>query len=48
MPLHDLLGLTSSARASLAFYNTRTEVDQLVAAILAAKKVFQRRTPRPA
>ena len=48
MPLHDLLGLTSSARASLAFYNTRTEVDQLVAAIVAAKKVFQRRTPRPA
>jgi cysteine desulfurase/selenocysteine lyase len=42
MPLHDLLGLTSSARASLAFYNTTAEVDALVDAVLAAKKVFRR------
>ncbi|HEY0980582.1 aminotransferase class V-fold PLP-dependent enzyme [Schlesneria sp.] len=42
MPLHDLYGLTSSARASLAFYNTHGEVDKLVEAILGAQKVFQR------
>ena len=43
MPLHDLLKLTSSARASLAFYNTAAEVDKLVEAIISAKKVFERR-----
>jgi cysteine desulfurase/selenocysteine lyase len=43
MPLHDLLKLTSSARASLAFYNTRAEVDKLIEAIHSAKKVFERR-----
>ena len=43
MPLHELLGLTSSARASFAFYNTRSEVDKLIEAILAAQKIFQRR-----
>ena len=48
MPLHELLGLTSSARASLAFYNTRAEIDKLIEAIDTAKKVFQRRSgPRP-
>jgi cysteine desulfurase/selenocysteine lyase len=44
MPLHELLGLTSSARASLAFYNTRAEIDKLIEAIDSAKKVFQRRS----
>lgn len=43
MPLHDLLKLTSTARASLAFYNTRSEIDTLVEAIYSAKKVFERR-----
>ncbi len=44
MPLHDLLNLTSTARASFAFYNTFAEVDCLVEAVLAAKKVFRRGT----
>ena len=43
MPLHDLLKITSSARASLAFYNTRAEVDKLIDAIYSARKVFERR-----
>ena len=30
MPLHDLLGLTATTRASFAFYNTLEEVDRLV------------------
>ncbi|MBX3447926.1 MAG: SufS family cysteine desulfurase [Planctomycetaceae bacterium] len=42
MPLHDRLGLAASARASLAFYNNREEVDSLVEAILAARRVFRR------
>ena len=42
MPLHELLSLTSSARASLAFYNTRAEIDSLIEAVLAAQKVFRR------
>ena len=41
MPLHDLLNITSSARASLAFYNTTAEVDKLVEALQSARKVFR-------
>jgi len=41
MPLHELLGLTATARASLAFYNTHAEVDALVDAVQAARKVFR-------
>ena len=41
MPLHDLLKLTASARASFAFYNTMAEVDALVAAVVSARKVFR-------
>jgi len=43
MPLHDLLKLTSSARASFAFFNTATEVDTLVEAVKSARKVFRLR-----
>ena len=30
MPLHDLLGISASVRASIAVYNTREEIDRLV------------------
>jgi cysteine desulfurase / selenocysteine lyase len=39
-PLMARLGVAATARASLAFYNTREEVDALVAAIRTAKAVF--------
>ena len=42
MPLHDLLDVTASARASFAFYNTHAEADALVAAVQAARKVFRK------
>lgn len=41
MPLHDLLNLTATARASLAFYNTSAEVDALAEAVQGARKVFR-------
>ncbi|MEK6262602.1 MAG: cysteine desulfurase [Planctomycetota bacterium] len=41
MPLHELLNLTATARASFAFYNTPAEVDVLVEAVQAARKVFR-------
>lgn len=40
MPLHDLLGLNATARASFYLYNTHREVDLLIDAIYAAKKSF--------
>jgi cysteine desulfurase/selenocysteine lyase len=43
MPLHDLLGITASTRASLAFYNTPAEIDQLCEGIEYARKVLTRR-----
>jgi len=33
-------GIPATARASLAFYNTREDVDALVAAVGRARKVF--------
>jgi cysteine desulfurase/selenocysteine lyase len=39
-PLHDELGITASARASYYLYNTREEVDALVAAIDDARQLF--------
>lgn len=39
-PLHDRLGLESSARASFYFYNTKEEVDRLVEGIKKVKRVF--------
>ena len=41
MPLHDLLGITASTRASFAFYNTTAEVEALCAAIQFARKKFR-------
>lgn len=41
MPLHDLLQVTATARASLAFYNTPGEIDALVDALHFARKVFR-------
>ena len=38
MPLHDRLGISASARASFALYNSREEVDHLVEAILRARR----------
>ncbi|HNT60643.1 MAG TPA: cysteine desulfurase [Candidatus Bilamarchaeaceae archaeon] len=39
-PLHDRLGLESSARASFYLYNTKEEVDRLVEGIKKVKRVF--------
>jgi cysteine desulfurase/selenocysteine lyase len=39
-PVMDRLGIPATARASLAVYNTRSEIDALVAALHAARKVF--------
>lgn len=41
MPLHEHLNLSSSARASFAFYNTKSEVDALVEATKKAMHVFR-------
>jgi cysteine desulfurase/selenocysteine lyase len=43
MPLHDRLGISASTRASLAFYNTPAEIDQLCEGINHARKVLTRR-----
>jgi cysteine desulfurase / selenocysteine lyase len=40
MPLMDLLGLSATARASFACYNTLAEVEQLAAAVHRAVEVF--------
>ncbi|QLG49976.1 aminotransferase class V-fold PLP-dependent enzyme [Natrinema halophilum] len=39
-PLHDKLGVAASARASFYVYNTKEEVDKLVAAIDDARQLF--------
>jgi len=39
-PVMDRLGIPATARASLAMYNTREEIDALVAALQKARKVF--------
>ncbi len=41
MPLMQRFGVPATARASLAFYNTREEVDSLIAAIHKVKEVFR-------
>jgi len=46
MPLHDLLGIPASTRASLAFYNTCDEIDALCAGLRHAQKVLSRRRTR--
>ena len=39
-PVMDFFGVPATARASLAFYNTRADVDALIAAIHRVRKVF--------
>ncbi|HEX2999471.1 MAG TPA: aminotransferase class V-fold PLP-dependent enzyme, partial [Armatimonadota bacterium] len=39
-PLHRLLGLAATCRASFYFYNTKAEVDALVTAVQHAKEFF--------
>jgi cysteine desulfurase/selenocysteine lyase len=39
-PLHDRLGVAASARASFFCYNRQSEIDQLVAAVNAARELF--------
>ncbi len=41
MPLHSLLGISSSTRASFYLYNTKEEVDKLVDGIKRVVKVFK-------
>jgi cysteine desulfurase/selenocysteine lyase len=41
-PLMDRLGIPATARASLAFYNTRDEIDSLVAGLAQVREVFGR------
>jgi cysteine desulfurase / selenocysteine lyase len=40
MPVMEFYGVPATARASFAFYNTKAEADQLVAALLQAREVF--------
>jgi cysteine desulfurase / selenocysteine lyase len=40
-PLHRALGVTASARASLALYNTAEEIDALAASVARAREVFR-------
>jgi cysteine desulfurase / selenocysteine lyase len=40
MPVMDFFSLPATARASFAFYNTRAEVDRLIAAIKRAQEMF--------
>ncbi|MBC2594496.1 cysteine desulfurase [Ruficoccus amylovorans] len=40
MPLWERFGLTGTARASFAFYNTRQEIDALVASLNKLRKLF--------
>ncbi len=41
MPLHSVLGIAASARASFYFYNTKEEIDKLVDGIKKVIKVFK-------
>ncbi|MEM6799202.1 MAG: cysteine desulfurase [Planctomycetota bacterium] len=40
-PLHDLLGITASTRASFYLYNTPAEVDQLAESLIAIRQKFR-------
>lgn len=40
MPVMDYYGVPATARASFAFYNTKSEIDRLAAALLQAREVF--------
>jgi cysteine desulfurase/selenocysteine lyase len=39
-PIMDFFGIPATTRASLAFYNTRADVDALAAAVAKVKQVF--------
>ena len=39
-PLMDILGISGTLRASMAFYNTRQEIDQLIESIYRVKTLF--------
>ena len=39
-PLMHTLGVTATARASLAFYNTKEECDQFIQSLVAVKEFF--------
>ncbi len=41
MPVMEHFGIAGTARASLAFYNTRTDIDQLIAALQVARDMLQ-------
>ena len=45
MPLHTALGIEASVRASFYLYNTKKDVDQLIASLTKAKKVFDTISP---
>jgi len=40
MPIMERFGVPATARASLAFYNTREEIDALVRALHKVREVF--------
>jgi cysteine desulfurase/selenocysteine lyase len=40
-PVMDCLGITGTVRASLAFYNTREEVDKLAEGVIKVKQMFE-------
>ncbi len=40
MPVMDYFGIPGTARASLALYNTESDIDALVTALVAARKIF--------
>ncbi len=40
MPLHEHLGIPASTRASIYFYNKKSEIDQLVVSLEKVKKLF--------
>ncbi len=41
MPLHEALGVSATVRASFFLYNTKHDVDALVAAVKKAKRIFE-------
>ena len=41
MPLHDLLGISATTRASFAAYNTKEDITALVEAIVTAREVLR-------
>ena len=40
MPVMDFFGVPGTARASLALYNTRDDIDRLIDSLQAARKIF--------